>query len=311
MRSLWFVLALAVGCGGEEATTDEAAVLPGASEASPAEIEPGAADAAEPAGPPEPLWLPRGGARLFTSEDSLVRISPIVDGAPRTGHEIRVDNGVVFVADVATLEGAQGVFELGLSSYSTGDDALDSRIRDLFFDTATYPVAYVDIQQVEPVEIATEIGASGETESQGVLIVGAVEVPISMKVRFTREKTGYRIQTVEPADVSIKALGRSAQIAAVVEGCAGVSKVADAVQVDIDMSVSWETSRTGRRIPVRPGRINARLQGDGAVTVGDVEVIWDDGRDPMKDPMPEDLRGGRINPPGWNGQKETLYYEQR
>lgn len=292
MTGVWMLLGL-VGCADlmlPDPEPREGAPAPAFQPAEPAEIGEGGDTE-----PPEALWIPRGGARMFTTPDSKVRIITTHDGGEERRHEVPVEAGVLFLSDVHRLEDTQAVFELALTRWSSGEAALDERVESIFFDTDLRPMAYVDIQSVEPVDIPVKWEGAGDTVGRGEVIIGQKELPIEVPVRFTRTLDGFRVQSTEPATLSIEALGRAAELAALVAACEGVGRIADEVKVEVDLVAEWrkpgERGRNNYRIPVRPPTLSTRLQGPGREVIGDVEL---------------DLPKKKL-PPGWVDFDELEY----
>ena len=284
--------------------SDDAPVEP----SEPAAVEgPAPAVVEEEVGEPV-LPLPRGGARMFIDDGSVIAVTTVHDKDQRTKHTLRLEAGALFTSDVATLRGTTGVFEVLLTSWNSDEEERDTRVKDLFLTVEERPTVYVDIESLTPLDRPLDLGQTAPILAKGFFVFGEVEVPLEMPLTIKREPTAYSFTSAEPVRLSIAEMGRTTYVAPLMRACGGVVKsLSDEVDVSIEsLSISWKVGPYTPRIPTRPPELSVKLTGEGAIELVDLGLPEHLDRDLTDDPREGDLRSGliRYRMPGMDEEED-------
>lgn len=183
--------------------------------------------------PPPPPPAPRVTA-LTLPVGGQVDVETIKNGsAPVSGSFAGVSGEVTIAGD---WSGVDGDVSVDLSSWDSGLELRDDRVKNTFFDlaahgTATFALATVDgLPDGGPAETGSPVTVTGKLGLNGV------EVDTTVQATLTPAGDGYTLATTEAFQVGIAAHGLGDRLQALITECAHES-VDDGVAVSLALTL--------------------------------------------------------------------------
>ncbi len=180
--------------------------------------------------PPTPLnlWVTGGEISVITVKDEEVEVPG------RFG----TLSGSFKFEDGTELTGLGGSMNIDLSSWDSDLPERDATVRGTFFDLVNHGTATFSLTEIEGMpDEPLAVGHSAEVNARGWLKMHGAEVAVESKVKLSRAgEKEFHMDSVEPFDLSVEALGMTERLDALMTRC-GHKSINDTVKVTLRLSL--------------------------------------------------------------------------
>ena len=190
---------------------------------------------AQPNPPPEPLAV----VKAISAQVKLTGTATVVsvkNGDVEVPATLQVLDGELALRDREAWSGAAGRVDLDLSSFHSGEDLRDIRVKEVLLRVAQFPKATFELTGGSGLPAdGIAVGSSGNGALAGQVSLAGMRQAVQVPVHVTRHGAeSWTVETAEPVSLSLRGFGLSGPVEALRVVCEHES-IADQIAVSFSV----------------------------------------------------------------------------